>query len=232
MRQVVLDTETTGLDSGDDRIIEIGCVELLNREPGREFHCVLNPERSITAGARKVHGRTDQDLADQPRFAEVADDLLRFVDRAEIIIHNAPFDLGFLNRELQHAGRKQDFEEHCAQIIDTLEMARLMLPGRRHSLDALCDLYQIDRTEREVHDALIDARLLARVYLCMTGGQTSMELAGRKTRQTAQASASVAGGKLKIIYASAQEKERHKQMLRKIQEHAADGASLWSKMEE
>ncbi len=232
MRQVVLDTETTGLERGDDRIIEIGCVELLNREPGREFHCILNPERSIKAGARQVHGRTDQDLADQPKFAEVADDLLRFVERAEIIIHNAPFDLGFLDWELQHAGRKQNFEEHCAQIIDTLEMARLMLPGRRHSLDALCDLYQIDRTERELHDALIDARLLARVFLCMTGGQTSMELAGPKIRQTAQAHTPVPAEKLKIIYASTEEKERHQQMLREIQEHARDGTSLWSKMEE
>ena len=175
VRQVMLDTETTGLEwRQGERIIEIGCVELVNRKlTGRHFHRYLNPERAIAAGAQAVHGLTDEFLADKPKFADIAAALIEFVDGAEIIIHNAPFDVGFLDNELGLLGREQ-FRTYCASIIDTLRMARDMRPGKKNSLDALCGEYGIDNSGRQLHGALLDAELLADVYLAMTRGQESL----------------------------------------------------------
>ncbi len=178
MRQIVLDTETTGLDPGQGhRVIEIGCIEIENRRlTGRHFHCYLNPDREIDEGAVQVHGITSAFLADKPRFSNVADDFLHFVSDAELIIHNAPFDIGFLNSELKLAGGTYGRMEDYCSVIDTLTMARKKHPGQRNSLDALCKRYEVDNSQRELHGALLDAEILADVYLLMTGGQTSLQL--------------------------------------------------------
>jgi DNA polymerase-3 subunit epsilon len=175
-RQVVLDTETTGLEVRDGhRIIEIGCVELIARKrTGNDLQHYVNPEREIDEGAQAIHGITRETLAERPRFAEIAADLLEYLKGAELIIHNAEFDLGFLNNELAragpHFGRIQDY---CA-VVDTLALARAMHPGQRHSLDALCRRYQIDNTQRVLHGARLDAEILADVYLAMTAGQATL----------------------------------------------------------
>ena len=178
MRQIVLDTETTGLDPGQGhRVIEIGCIEIENRRlTGRHFHCYLNPDREIDEGAVQVHGITSAFLADKPRFSNVADDFLHFVSDAELIIHNAPFDIGFLNSELKLAGGTYGRMEDYCSVIDTLTMVRKKHPGQRNSLDALCKRYEVDNSQRELHGALLDAEILADVYLLMTGGQTSLQL--------------------------------------------------------
>jgi len=175
MRQVVLDTETTGLEVRDGhRIIEIGGVELVGRRlTERRLHRYVNPERDIEAGALAVHGLNDDFLADKPRFADVVDELLAFVRDAEVIIHNAPFDLLFLDNELALAGRPA-FAEHCASVTDSLRLARDIHPGKRNSLDALCDRYGVSNRHRTLHGALLDAGLLAEVYLAMTRGQDSL----------------------------------------------------------
>lgn len=178
MRQIVLDTETTGLSTGHGhRIIEVGCVELVNRRlTGREFHRFLNPDRDIDEGAEAVHGISRADLENAPRFPEVVDEFLEFLKEAELVIHNATFDVGFIEHELklmQHAEPK--ITQH-ATVLDTLTLARKMHPGQRNSLDALCKRYEVDASKRDVHGALIDAELLARVYLAMTGGQTALSL--------------------------------------------------------
>jgi DNA polymerase-3 subunit epsilon len=175
MRQIFLDTETTGLspESGD-RIIEIGCVEMLNRRlTGRELHFYLNPERRSHEDALKVHGLTDEFLADKPLFASIADDLLEVVAGAEIIIHNAGFDTGFLNAELRRSGRP-DFLGAVGLVTDSLSMAREMFPGKANSLDALCKRLEVDNSNRSLHGALLDAGLLAEVYIRMTRGQNSL----------------------------------------------------------
>lgn len=174
----MLDTETTGLSTGQGhRVIEIGCVEIVNRRlTGREYHRFVNPEREIDEGAERVHGISLEDLKCQPRFAEVADELLEFVSGSELLIHNAEFDVGFLEYELglmQHP--KPAIADH-ATVLDTLGLARKLHPGQKNSLDALCKRYEIDNSGREVHGALIDAGLLARVYLAMTGGQAALSL--------------------------------------------------------
>lgn len=175
MRQIVLDTETTGLNAkAGDRIIEIGCVELVNRRlTGRHLHHYLNPERSSDPEALKVHGLTDDFLADKPKFAEVADDIQRFCEEAEIIIHNAAFDVGFLDEEFQRIGRTR-FAEWVAEITDTLAISKKLNPGKRHNLDALCERYGVNNAHRTLHGALLDAQLLAEVYLAMTRGQDSL----------------------------------------------------------
>lgn len=175
MRQVVLDTETTGLDPNlGHRVIEIGCVELLNRRlSGRHFHTYLDPEREIDPGALQIHGLSREFLSDKPRFSQKVDDLLHFVADAEIIIHNAAFDVGFLNAELARL-KKGVFKDYCAQVIDSLLYARELHPGKRNSLDALCDRYQISNHHRTLHGALLDAELLAEVWLAMTRGQDSL----------------------------------------------------------
>ncbi|WP_090204744.1 DNA polymerase III subunit epsilon [Ectothiorhodospira magna] len=177
-RIVILDTETTGLDPAEGhRIIEIGCVEMVRRRhTARSFHQYLHPDREVDAGAVEIHGITNEFLADKPRFAEVAEAFIEFVRGAELIIHNAPFDVGFINHELARLGGDWgQLEDHCT-ITDSLVLARKMHPGQRNSLDALCKRYQIDNSGRELHGALLDARILAEVYLAMTGGQKSLSL--------------------------------------------------------
>lgn len=172
MRQIFLDTETTGLEPRQGhRIIEIAAVEVVNRRlTGRDFHHYLNPDRDIDAGAQAVHGISPEFLADKPRFADVMDELLDFVAEAELVIHNAPFDLGFLDSELARCERGA-MRSYCAGLIDTLKLAREMFPGQKASLDALCKRFEIDNRARNLHGALLDARLLAAVYLAMTRGQ-------------------------------------------------------------
>lgn len=175
-RQVVLDTETTGLEvQKGHRVIEIGCVEVINRRiTDRSFHCYLNPERAIDEGAMQVHGISNEMLQDKPRFAEVAADFLAFVDDAQLIIHNAAFDMGFLDRELDLIG--QGLLSKRCDVIDTLKFARARHPGQKNDLDSLCRRYSVDNSRRDKHGALLDAEILAQVYLAMTGGQVSMLL--------------------------------------------------------
>jgi len=179
MNLVVLDTETTGLEVSDGhRVIELGCVLLSNRKHTEaRFHHYINPGRAIDVEAQEVHGITEQFLEDKPPFAEIMDEFLAFVDGTELVIHNAPFDLGFLNRELELAGKMLRLEDVC-EVTDSLALARQMHPGQRNSLDALCRRYDVDNSGRELHGALLDAEILADVYLAMTGGQTALVLDG------------------------------------------------------
>ncbi len=233
MRQIVLDTETTGLSPAQGhRIIEIGCVELVNRRlTGREWHRFINPERDIDEGAERVHGISRQSLEDKPLFHEIADEFIEFIAGAELVIHNAAFDVGFLDHELvlmQHA--KPQVAEH-ADILDTLTMAREMHPGQRNSLDALCKRYEVDASKRNVHGALIDAELLARVYLAMTGGQTALLLddehesddKGDTTELTVKARSDL---ELVVIKASEAETGAHEAMLEKLRKN---GDCLWDR---
>ena len=175
MRQVVLDTETTGLSAQDgDRILEIGCVELVQRRPtGHHLHLYINPERDSHPDALKVHGITSEFLSDKPKFADVAESLLAYLAGAEIIIHNAPFDVGFLDRELERLGRGP-LSEHVHGVIDSLVLAKEQYPGKRNSLDALCDRLEVDNSGRTLHGALLDAELLAEVYIRLTRGQEAL----------------------------------------------------------
>ena len=175
MRQIVLDTETTGLEHRlGHRVIEIGCVELVGRKlTNRRFHQYINPERQIEAGAQAVHGLTNEFLQDKPRFAEIAAEFLDFIRGAELVIHNAAFDLGFLNNELEILGQ-EPLSTVCGEVIDTLQLARELRPGRKNSLDALCSEFAIDNSGRQLHGALLDAELLAEVYLAMTRGQENL----------------------------------------------------------
>ncbi|SNR92071.1 DNA polymerase III subunit epsilon [Pseudomonas segetis] len=180
-RKVVLDTETTGLPVTDGhRIIEIGCVEMIGRRlTGRHFHVYLQPDREIDEGAIAVHGITNEFLTDKPHFKDIADEFFDFINGAQLIIHNAPFDIGFINNEFVLQGRqdRSDLTDHCS-VLDTLVMARERHPGQRNSLDALCKRYDVDNSGRDLHGALLDAEILADVYLAMTGGQTNLSLAG------------------------------------------------------
>ncbi len=183
-RQIALDTETTGLDPQQGhRVIEIGCVELINRRlTGNTFHCYVNPEREVEEGALAVHGITNEFLADKPRFADITQAFLDFIFGAELIIHNAPFDVGFLQHELMSCGQGRVKIVKRCQILDTLPLARQMHPGQRNSLDALCKRYGVDNSHRELHGALLDAELLALLYLAMTGGQESLFSDGEKRK--------------------------------------------------
>src|SRR5277367_3242696 len=184
MRQVVLDTETTGLEvEQQHRVIEIGCVELFNRRlTGRSFHKYLNPERDIDEGAVQVHGLTRERLAKEPTFSHVHMEFLEFIRDAELIIHNAPFDVAFLNAELARIAAEHRVAGLC-RVLDTLALARQMHPGQRNSLDALCKRYSVDNSQRDYHGALLDARILAEVYLAMTGGQGSLILSAESDTQ-------------------------------------------------
>jgi DNA polymerase-3 subunit epsilon len=179
MRQIVLDTETTGLEPADGhRIIEIGCVELLDRRlTGNNYHQYVQPDREIDAGAMEVHGITNEYLADKPRFEDVVDDLVSYLRGAELIIHNAPFDMGFLENEFSLCAYPERLADLCG-VLDTLVMARKMHPGQKNNLDALCKRYDIDNSRRDLHGALLDAEILADVYLTMTGGQVVLSLGG------------------------------------------------------
>ena len=239
MRQIVLDTETTGLSTAQGhRIIEIGCIEMVNRRlTGREFHRFLNPERDIDEGAVAVHGISRAQLETEPRFHEIVDEFLDFVKDAELVIHNADFDVGFLDHELKlmnHA--KPRISDHC-QVLDTLSLAREIHPGQRNSLDALCKRYEIDASKRDVHGALIDSELLARVYLAMTGGQSSLLLDEETAisdrasehqhaagRSQGQPRTDAARHELTVIKATAEEAAAHEAMLEKIRK---TGDCVW-----
>ena len=237
MRQIVLDTETTGLEpSLGHRIIEIGCVEMINRRAsGKTFQHYLNPQREIDPGAQEVHGLSNEFLEDKPLFADIADEFLEFVRGAELIIHNAPFDIGFLNKELELAAYEKRIEDIC-QVLDTLVLARSMHPGQRNSLDALCKRYRIDNTDRELHGALLDARILADVYLSMTGGQAALSLDGTgqpgQTDMTGQHATAAkidrAGLKLVVVKANDEELAAHEACLETI-ETASENGCLWNK---
>ena len=233
MRQIVLDTETTGLDPKQGhRVIELAAIELCNRKVSeRRFHRYLNPERAIDAGAAEVHGLTLERLQDEPKFAEIAPALLEFISGAELIIHNAPFDVGFLNRELELAGLPP-LTNHCPNVIDTLKLAKELHPGKKNNLNALCDRYQIDNSNRTLHGALLDTELLAEVYLSMTRGQES--LLGDGNEEWEEKIFTSAGDTLRpalyIMLASAEEMAQHAQQLRDI-EQASKGACLWQQLE-
>ena len=230
MRQIVLDTETTGLDwRNGDRVIEIGCVELLNRSlTGRHFHVYINPERGIDAEAVAVHGITEEFLADKPKFARIVSDFEDFVRDAELVIHNASFDVGFLDSELERLGRGR-LSGLCAGVIDTLKLAKEQNPGQKASLDALCDRYEIDNAHRELHGALLDAELLAEVYLAMTRGQESLMIGLEDepgARETDAAGVPVARVALKVLRASDAERQAHEAVLDDIVK-ANKGLCLW-----
>jgi DNA polymerase III subunit epsilon len=231
MRQIVLDTETTGLEPElDHRVIEVGCVELVNRRlTGRTFHRYLNPERDIDDGALAVHGISRSELDGQPRFADVAEELMAFLTGAELVIHNAAFDVSFLDAELARLpGERRQVGGLC-QILDTLSLARELHPGQRNTLDALCKRYDVDNSARELHGALLDARILAEVYLAMTGGQGALALS------ESGAPAHVASGvraplrivvPLTVLAANVAELEAHEVMLAVIAK-ASGGRCLW-----
>ncbi len=237
MRQIVLDTETTGLEpSLGHRIIEIGCVEMINRRAsGKTFQYYLNPQRDIDPGAQEVHGLSNEYLEDKPFFADIADEFLDFVRGAELVIHNAPFDIGFLDKELELAEHDQRIADVC-NVLDTLVLARSMHPGQRNSLDALCKRYRIDNSNRELHGALLDARILADVYLSMTGGQAALSLDSEgqpgQTGMTGQGTTSAkidrAGLKLVVVNANDEELAAHEACLETI-DAASENGCLWNK---
>ncbi|MFN2309424.1 MAG: DNA polymerase III subunit epsilon [Gammaproteobacteria bacterium] len=237
MRQVVLDTETTGLEPAEGhRIIEIGCVELDGRRPtGRRFHQYLQPDRAIDAGAVDVHGITNDFLADKPRFADVVEDFLVFVRGAELIIHNAPFDMSFLNHELRRLGDGYGPLEAACAVLDTLALARRLHPGQKNSLDALCKRYAVDNSRRDLHGALLDAEILAEVYLAMTGGQVSLSLEGAPSEGGLQAAGHIRRlppdrPRLRVLRADAAENAAHAARLDQL-DAAAGGPCLWRKLE-
>jgi DNA polymerase-3 subunit epsilon len=220
VRQIVLDTETTGLElSEGHRVIEIGCVELLHRRPsGRTWHRYVRPEREVESGALAVHGITNEFLASQPRFVEIAGEFLEFIAGAELVIHNAPFDVGFLDAELARA-EAGTIAGRCT-VLDTLTLARSMHPGQRNSLDALCRRYGVDNSRRDLHGALLDARILADVYLAMSGGQAALSLHSEPAAGPArEASRRMARGDLRIpvIEANAGELADHEKLLESIE---------------
>lgn len=244
-RRVVLDTETTGMPVTDGhRVIEIGCVELIGRRlTGRHFHVYLQPDRESDEGAIAVHGITNEFLADKPRFKEVADEFFEFIRGAQLIIHNAAFDVGFINNEFTLIGQhdRADITEHCS-ILDTLAMARERHPGQRNSLDALCKRYGVDNSNRELHGALLDAEILADVFLNMTGGQTSLSLAGNASdgNGTGEGSGNQASAirrltdrqvPARILQATAAELAEHQVRLQAIAK-SAGAPALWTQLDE
>ena len=232
MRQIVLDTETTGLDpTKGHRIIEIGCVELINRKrTGNELHQYLQPDREIDPGAIEVHGISNEFLADKPRFEDIVSDFLTYIEGAELIIHNAPFDVGFLDHEFELAGLGQGKTQATCDVIDTLVMARRLRPGQKNSLDALCRHYTIDNSQRDLHGALLDAELLAEVYLAMTGGQTALFRGGSAVKSAADKNVLRKLDKnrktLPVITASKEELVAHNAWLDEL-DRKTDGKCLW-----
>ncbi|SDK26164.1 DNA polymerase III subunit epsilon [Microbulbifer yueqingensis] len=242
MRQVVLDTETTGLDpKSGHRIIEIGCVELVNRKPtGRHYHQYINPEREVDDGAIEVHGITNEFLQDKPVFARIADEFMAFCEGAELVIHNAAFDVGFIDWELKRLAspRWQTVAAHCS-VLDTLALAREKHPGQKNNLDALCKRYFVDNSQRDLHGALLDAEILADVYLAMTGGQTDLALAQGGERSSdgdeGENSQQLAPGAIRrlpadrrplpVPTASAEEIQAHNEMLAALEKSA--GRHFW-----
>ena len=228
MRQIVLDTETTGLSIAQGhRIIEIGCIELVNRRlTGKELHFFINPDRDIDAGAEAIHGISRADLENKPRFEEISREFLDFIKDDELIIHNASFDVGFLDHELKLMALEKCNIEDYATVLDTLSLARKMHPGQRNSLDALCKRYQVDATKRHIHGALIDSELLAHVYLAMTGGQTAMlldEEISDETKYDPKSSSLLQKSiiSLKVTKPDNQEINAHNEILEKIRKSSA-----------
>lgn len=233
MRQIVLDTETTGLNPrSGDRIIEVGCVELVHRRlTGNNFHRYVNPERDSEEGALAVHGLTTEFLADKPKFAEIADEFRDYINGAEVIIHNAPFDVGFLDAEFSRLNVPR-FSEHVGPIIDTLVQAKGMHPGKRNSLDALCDRYGISNAHRALHGALLDAELLAEVYLAMTRGQNSLTIdlldSDVDTIGTDRADAA-SFADIIMLHATADELAEHEAVMQNLDKEVK-GSCLWRRL--
>ena len=233
-RQVVFDTETTGLSAENgDRILEIGCVELLHRKlTGRRLHLYINPERESEEGALRVHGLTTEFLSDKPKFAEVADQILDFMRDAEIIIHNAAFDVGFINKELERLNLPP-LASHVAGIVDTLALAKEMFPGKRNSLDALCDRLGVDNSARTLHGALLDAELLADVYICLTRGQDALLIAddaGDTGGGPRAAGIDLSGLHLPVLQANDQELAAHEALLAQLDKESK-GKTVWRKLQ-
>lgn len=234
MRQIVLDTETTGIDPNDGhRIIEIGCVEVIERElTGRNYHVYINPEREVEAEAITVHGITNEFLEDKPKFSEIVEEFFEFIKGAELVIHNAAFDVGFMDAEFARLKPVRKTADHCG-IVDSLAIARAKHPGQKNSLDALCKRYGVDNSNRELHGALLDAEILADVYLLMTGGQTALSL-------DSGSEGGGAGGsirrlradrpRLSVVRASSDEANAHDEFIAMLDKQA--GESLWSKLEQ
>ena len=234
MRQIVLDTETTGLETSQDhRIIEIGCVELVNRKlTGKHYHQYINPQRNVDEGALQVHGISDEFLADKPLFEAVVDDFLAFVGDSELVIHNAPFDVGFINHELAKLPDHANSIEGQCNIIDTLALARQKHPGQKNNLDALCKRYMVDNSQRDLHGALLDAEILADVYLIMTGGQVNLNINDQSSGDNGAVSASSSirrlpadRAALPVIKASESELDSHNKKLEAIK--SASGRCVW-----
>lgn len=230
MRQIVLDTETTGLNAKNgDRIVEIGCVELVDRKPtGRRLHRYLNPEREVPVEAQRIHGLTDEFLADKPKFRDIAAELADFIRDAELVIHNAAFDMEFLNAEfgLLGADGMESASGLCAGVVDTLKMARDMRPGKRNSLDALCGEYGVDNSNRQFHGALLDAELLAEVYLAMTRGQESLIIELAPPSVAVQPFVAGTRPSLRVIRADDEEVAGHERVLEEIDKESK-GKCLW-----
>jgi DNA polymerase III subunit epsilon len=237
MRQIVLDTETTGLETSQGhRIIEIGCVELFNRRlTGRHYHQYINPEREVDAGAFQVHGISNDMLADKPKFAQIADEFLAFVGDADLIIHNAAFDIGFINAEFGRLSPRPATIETQRTIIDSLLLARAKHPGQKNNLDALCKRYGVDNSQRDLHGALLDAEILADVYLLMTGGQTALSLGGNQSNNKDSGGSgneirrlATTRRSLPVIRVSEAELEQHNEKLASIHKASA-GNCVWLK---
>jgi DNA polymerase-3 subunit epsilon len=235
-RQIILDTETTGLEPEQGhRIIEIGCVEMINRrKTGRTFHRYLCPDRAVDRGAMQVHGLTNEFLAGQPRFIEIVEELLEFIGGAELIIHNAAFDVAFMEAELKRASARVLRINDICKVLDTLPLARQMHPGQRNSLDALCKRYDVDNSRRELHGALLDAQILLDVYLAMTGGQATLvlgdtEASMSRTSTTVEVVTIHAAGALPVIRATEEELALHEHALASI-DKSSGGKTLWRKI--
>lgn len=236
MRQIVLDTETTGLEPRlGHRIIEIGCVEVVDRRiTGNSYHQYINPEREIDEGAVEVHGITTAFLADKPLFTDIVDDFLNFIRGAELVIHNAPFDVGFIDHELNQLNQQQNNVTNICTVLDTLVLARKMHPGQKNNLDALCKRYDIDNSQRDLHGALLDAEILAETYLAMTGGQTMLSLGGEGGHNEINHDSAinqprvveVQTEQLRVIRANDKELAAHDARLAKIND-LSDGACVW-----
>jgi DNA polymerase III subunit epsilon len=231
-RRIFLDTETTGLEyRRGDRVIEVGCVELLGRKlSGKRFHKYINPERDIEAGAQAVHGLTSEFLSDKPLFASIADELCDFIAGAELIIHNAPFDVGFLNNEFALL-KREPIETLCSGVIDTLRMARDLRPGKKNSLNALCNEFAVDNSSRQLHGALLDAELLAEVYLAMTRGQDSLVMELELPSSGMVDGVAQARPPVQLLRASADELADHERVLVEIAKESK-GNCLWTALEQ
>ena len=236
MRQIVLDTETTGLEPRlGHRIIEIGCVEVIDRRiTGNRYHQYINPEREIDEGAQEVHGISTAFLADKPVFKDVVEDFLSFIRGAELVIHNAPFDVGFIDHELNQLNQQNNHMELICTVLDTLVLARKMHPGQKNNLDALCKRYDVDNSQRDLHGALLDAEILADTYLAMTGGQTMLSLGGHGDMSSNNFEVSQPRNveldvyKLRVILANEEELIAHDSRLTSINE-MTDGGCVWLK---